>query len=207
MGDEVQAIKAGVMEIADLFVVNKADRPGVEQTVREIEAYTDRPVFKTVASTGEGTGAVVEWLAGRKPGGRLESLPHHVIDHLGIAVRSIDEALPFYEAQLGMPAAARETVEHEGVRVAMIGVGDSRIELLEPLNEDSVIAKFLARRGPGLHHVALRVSDFPATVERLRAAGVRLLSEPRTGAGGHTYVFVHPNSTGGVLWELIQCHP
>ena len=126
------------------------------------------------------------------------------IDHLGIAVRSLDEILPFYEAQLGMPAATRETVEHEKVRVAMIPAGTSRIELLEPLDGDSTIAKFLAKRGPGLHHVAMRVGDLSAVILRLRESGARLLGEPRQGAGGHTYVFVHPGSTGGVLWELIQ---
>ena len=100
--------------------------------------------------------------------------------------------------------AHRETVATEKVNVAMLPAGDSRIELLEPAAPDSPIAKFLEKRGPGLHHVALKVPDLPAAVERLRAAGARLLNEPRQGAGGHLYVFVHPASTGGVLLELIQ---
>lgn len=130
------------------------------------------------------------------------------IDHLGIAVRSLDEALVFYEQTLGMNVAGRETVISENVNVAMLptckGAGASRIELLEPANAESTIAKFLERRGPGLHHIALRVDDLNASVERLKEAGAKLLNEPRSGAGGHTYVFVHPSSTSGVLLELIQ---
>lgn len=126
------------------------------------------------------------------------------IDHLGIAVRSIDKALEFYERQLGLNTAHRETVEQEKVRVAMLPLEGSRIELLEPTEPDSPVGKFLDKRGEGLHHVALKVPDLTAAVERLRAAGARLLNEPRAGAGGHIYVFVHPASTGGVLLELIQ---
>lgn len=126
------------------------------------------------------------------------------IDHLGIAVRSIEQALALYETQLGMQVTLRETVEHEKVHVAMLPAGDSRIELLEPMNAESTIARFIDKRGEGLHHVAMRVPDLPAAVERLKAAGSRILNEPRTGAGGHLYVFVHPSSAGGVLLELIQ---
>jgi methylmalonyl-CoA epimerase len=126
------------------------------------------------------------------------------IDHLGIAVRSLDAALGFYQEQLGFPASPRETVEIEKVKVVMLPAGGPRIELLEATGPDSVIAKFIEKRGEGLHHVALKVADLAATVERLRAHGARLLNEPRAGAGGHLYVFVHPSSTGGVLLELIQ---
>jgi methylmalonyl-CoA epimerase len=126
------------------------------------------------------------------------------IDHLGIAVRSLDAALQFYERHLGFTVAERETVDHEKVNVAMLPAGESRIELLEPTEPDSVIARFIEKRGEGLHHVALKVSDLPATVLRLKTQGARLLNEPRPGAGGHLYVFVHPSSTGGVLLELIQ---
>ena len=126
------------------------------------------------------------------------------IDHLGIAVRSLDRALEFYRDQLGLNVSLRETVEHERVKVAMLPVGEPRIELLEPTESDSVIGKFLDKRGEGLHHVAIRVPDLGASVERLKSAGARLLNEPRAGAGGHLYVFVHPSSTGGVLVELIQ---
>jgi LAO/AO transport system kinase len=204
MGDDVQAIKAGVMEIADLFAINKADRPGVDRTQREIEAETHVPIFRTVATEARGIAELADALAAWQP--RRTRQPHSdwAIDHLGIAVRSIDEALVFYQAQLGMSGVARETVAHEKVRVAMIPIGDSRIELLEPTEEDSTIGRFLAKRGPGLHHVAMRVGDLKAVADRLRAEGVRLLAEPRKGAGGHEYLFIHPNNTGGVLWELIQ---
>jgi methylmalonyl-CoA epimerase len=126
------------------------------------------------------------------------------IDHLGIAVKSLDESLKFYRDQLGLDVSLRETVDQEKVNVAMLPLGFPRIELLEPTEPDSVIGKFLDKRGEGLHHVAIRVPDLNASVERLRASGARLLNEPRVGAGGHLYVFVHPASTGGVLIELIQ---
>jgi len=126
------------------------------------------------------------------------------IDHLGIAVRSLDAALGFYADQLGFAVSPRETVEQEKVTVVMLPAGGPRIELLEATGPDSVIAKFIEKRGEGLHHVALRVPDLAATVERLKVGGARLLNEPRAGAGGHLYVFVHPSSTGGVLLELIQ---
>jgi methylmalonyl-CoA epimerase len=126
------------------------------------------------------------------------------IDHLGIAVRSLDAALQFYEQQLGFAVGLRETVEQEKVKVAMLPAGGPRIELLEATAPDSVIAKFIEKRGEGLHHVAIKVPNLAATVERLKSKGTRLLNDPRPGAGGHLYVFVHPSSTGGVLLELIQ---
>ena len=126
------------------------------------------------------------------------------IDHLGIAVSSLEKALGFYEQQLGLSVNLRETVEQEKVKVAMLPAGDSRIELLEATGPDSAIAKFIEKRGEGLHHVALKVPDLVATVARLKTEGARLLNDPRPGAGGHLYVFVHPSSTGGVLLELIQ---
>ncbi|HWX56145.1 MAG TPA: methylmalonyl-CoA epimerase [Verrucomicrobiae bacterium] len=128
----------------------------------------------------------------------------HTIDHLGIAVKSLAQARKFYE-QLGLPVTSEETVPHEKVKVAMIQLGDSRIELLEATSPDSVIAKFVAKRGEGLHHVALHVPDLAVAVEKLKANGARLISdEIKTGAGGHSYVFVHPSSTGGVLLELVS---
>ena len=126
------------------------------------------------------------------------------IDHLGIAVRSLDAALLFYEKQLGFQAGLRETVEQEKVKVAMLPAGESRIELLEATEADSVIAKFIDKRGEGLHHVAIKVPDLAGAVARLKSGGARLMNDPRPGAGGHLYVFVHPSSTGGVLLELIQ---
>ena len=126
------------------------------------------------------------------------------IDHLGIAVKSLTAAKSVYE-KLGFKVGAEEIVEGEQVRVAMMPVGDSRLELLEPTSEDSTIARFIAKRGEGLHHVCLRVSNLTDVVERLKRDGVRLVSDQiKRGAGGHRYIFVHPQSTGGVLLELVD---
>jgi methylmalonyl-CoA/ethylmalonyl-CoA epimerase len=131
----------------------------------------------------------------------------HMIDHLGIAVKSLEQARKFYE-QLGLSVVSEEVVEHEKVKVAMIPVGESRIELLEPTGPDSVIAKYLAKRGEGLHHMAIHVPDLSHAVETLKATGTRFISEEiKIGAGGHLYVFVHPSSAGGVLLELCQDQP
>lgn len=126
------------------------------------------------------------------------------IDHVGIAVHSIAEARGFYEA-LGLSVTAIEEVPHEGVRVAMIPCGESKIELLEPTREDSPIAIFLAKRGPGIHHLCLGSSDVRADDAGLRAAGFQVLRpEPTRGAGGCWVQFVHPKSAGGVLVELSE---
>ncbi len=136
----------------------------------------------------------------------MNGLNEYKVDHLGIAVKSLDTALKFYQETLGMTVSMRESVAQEKVNVAMLPCGGPRLELLEPTSPESAIGKFLEKRGEGLHHVALLVPDLNAAVERLKAAGARLLNEPRQGAGGHTYVFIHPASTGGVLLELIQEH-
>jgi methylmalonyl-CoA epimerase len=126
------------------------------------------------------------------------------IDHLGIAVKSLAAAKAIYE-KLGLRVSPEETVDQEQVRVVMIPVGESRVELLEATSEDSTIAKFIAKRGEGLHHVCLKVPDLAAAVARLKKDGVRLVSEEiKSGAGGHQYVFVHPSSAGGVLLELVE---
>ena len=129
------------------------------------------------------------------------------LDHLGIAVKSLAAATKMYE-NLGMTVLPEERVEVEKVRVAMVPVGESRIELLEATSEESPIARFIAKRGEGLHHVSLRVDDLSATVEQLKKNGVRLISdEIKIGADGHLYVFIHPSSTGGVLLELTEEQP
>ncbi len=129
------------------------------------------------------------------------------IDHLGIAVKSLAQAKQFYE-KLGIRVLPEEEIAQEKVRLAMVPVGESRIELLEPTSEDSPIARFLAKRGEGLHHVCLEVDDLAGTVERLKRDGVRLINEQiQIGAGGHLYVFVHPSSAGGVLLELCEDQP
>jgi methylmalonyl-CoA/ethylmalonyl-CoA epimerase len=126
------------------------------------------------------------------------------VDHLGIAVKSIAQARKFYE-QLGMKVVSEEVVEHEKLKAALVPAGESRLELLEGTSEDSVITKFIAKRGEGLHHVAIHVNDISETFEELKRKGVRLISdEIKVGAGGHLYIFVHPSATGGVLLELCQ---
>jgi methylmalonyl-CoA epimerase len=128
------------------------------------------------------------------------------IDHLGIAVKSLTAAKGIYE-KLGLAVSPEELVEDEQVKVVMIPVGESRLELLEPTSADSTVAKFLTKRGEGLHHVSLRVPDLAASVAKLKQDGVRLVSdEIKVGAGGHRYVFVHPSSAGGVLLELVEGH-
>jgi LAO/AO transport system kinase len=213
MGDDVQAIKAGIMEIADIFVINKSDQPGAEQVEREIQmmlslAHGRQPaIVKTVATKSKGIDELLEAVGQTSRSAvfaQIQISPVSV-DHLGIAVNSLPEAEAFYES-LGLEATHHESIPTEKVNVALLPAGDSRIELLEPAAPDSPISKFLEKRGPGLHHVALRVPDLAATVNRLRESGARLLNEPREGAGGHLYVFVHPASTGGVLLELIQEH-
>jgi GTPase len=255
MGDEVQSLKAGVMEVADVFVVNKSDRGGAELVEQEIVAMQGLvavgggwvpPVVRTVATTGEGVGELMETVrrcAVEKGTGRERSRFLHPLeqkrsmgtpiramptlgaknapkmghpaavpgmaggglrlDHLGVAVKSIAGARGFYEA-LGLAVTHEETVEHEKVRAAMLPLGESRIELLEATEEDSTIGRFLAKRGEGLHHVAVHVEGIDAMFARLRAQGVRLASDAvRVGAGGHRYFFVHPVSTGGVLLEIV----
>jgi methylmalonyl-CoA/ethylmalonyl-CoA epimerase len=127
------------------------------------------------------------------------------VDHVGVAVESIDAALAIYQDALGMPLVHRETVEDQGVEAALLDVGDGHVELLQPLGPDTAVGKFLAKRGPGLHHVAYRVGSVENTLEALRAAGVRLIDEhPRTGIRGSQVAFIHPSSTGGVLTEIVQ---
>jgi LAO/AO transport system kinase len=247
MGDSVQSLKAGVLEIASVFVLNKADQAGVERLEAEIgemlglsavvsSGMIAPPVLKTVATTGEGVGELLAALDalterhtsgakspvqfgglmhGLKPvpftpgkvgaaGGSSAIGSEAVLDHLGIAVRSISSSVGLYEA-IGVRISGIEEVAQERVRMAMLEVGGSRIELLEATEADSAVGRFLARRGEGLHHVALRVPDLAAAVEKLSATGVRLVSERiQVGAGGHRYVFVHPESANGVLVELVE---
>ena len=126
------------------------------------------------------------------------------IDHLGIAVKSLAAASAIYE-KLGLSVSPEETVESEKVRLVMVPVGESRLELLEATSEDSTIAKFIAKRGEGLHHVSLRVPNLVSVVAKLKKDGIRLVSEEvKIGAGGHRYVFVHPSSACGVLLELVE---
>jgi methylmalonyl-CoA epimerase len=127
------------------------------------------------------------------------------IDHIGVAVADLEDALPLYRDSLGMPLVHREVVEEQGVEAALLDVGEGHVELLAPLGPDTPVGRFLSQRGPGLHHVAYQVGDVSATLEALRAAGLRLIDEePRVGIRDSRVAFVHPRSTGGVLTEIVQ---
>jgi LAO/AO transport system kinase len=278
MGDDVQALKAGIMEIGDIFVINKCDRPGVEKMERALVAVLSLahradgwtpPIVKTVATEGRGIGELknqihaylehsqdTEQRFARKraaaqhqltsllrerlvqnvlnthlPGSALDHVidritrheedPHAVvesllgdqnsasssakIDHIGIAVRSIAEALKLYEGILGLKVAGYEDVDEQGVRVAMLPVGDSRIELLEPLGPDSPVAKFMSKRGEGIHHISVCVENIESALKRFKAEGVRLIdTSPRRGAGNSKIAFIHPAGMHGVLLELVE---
>jgi LAO/AO transport system kinase len=198
LGDDVQAIKAGIMEIADVFVINKADQPGADRVELELQSMLTLvegrhpPIVRTVATDGRGVDELLRAVSQdfEAPPRRPAGARHVSIDHVGIAVASLEKAIPFYQA-LGLTVTRCEAVDAETLHVAMLPAGDSRIELLEAAV-------------PGLHHVALKVPDLAAAVDRLRSAGARLLDEPRTGARGQLCVFVDPASAGGVLLELIQ---
>jgi methylmalonyl-CoA/ethylmalonyl-CoA epimerase len=127
------------------------------------------------------------------------------IDHVGVAVEDMDGALALYRDALGMPLAHRETVEEQGVDAALLDVGDGHVELLAPLGPETPVGKYLANRGPGIHHVAYAVDDIDAELERLRGAGLRLIDEtPRVGIRNSRVAFLHPSTLGGVLTEIVQ---
>jgi len=277
-GDEVQALKAGIMEIADIFVVNKADREGADRTAASIEANLSLqtfapgewrpPIVQTEATTGRGVPELLETIerfrahTAESQGGRRraraefrvrELLAHRFVqhierrvldagefdrildriaarevdpytavdeiferalkgtsakatlDHIGIAVSNLDEALAFYRDALGLEIEAPEEVASQKVRAHFIVAGVAALELLEATDPSSPIAKYLEKRGPGLHHITLRVDDIAAALARLKARGVRLIDEaPRPGAHGSLVAFIHPSSAHGVLVELKQ---
>jgi methylmalonyl-CoA/ethylmalonyl-CoA epimerase len=127
------------------------------------------------------------------------------INHVGIAVKSVDASIPFYRDVLGMIYEGTEEVPEQKVRVAFLAVGDSRIELLEPTSDDSPVAKFLKKNGEGVHHLAYQVEDIEKTLEKLKATGMRLIDQkPRQGAHHSLIAFLHPKATGGVLTEICQ---
>jgi methylmalonyl-CoA/ethylmalonyl-CoA epimerase len=127
------------------------------------------------------------------------------IDHIGVAVADLDAAIALHERTYGMPVAHRETVAEQGVEAVLLDVGENHVELLRPLADDTPVGKFLAKRGPGLHHVAYQVADIDAALARLREQGVRLIDEaPRTGIRGSRVAFLHPSASGGVLTELVE---
>ncbi len=270
LGDEIQAAKAGVLEIAHVLAVTKADLPGADRVEAQLQSAVELgpaegwrpPVVRVSALTGDGMPNLMQALrahrqeleasgrramelvsrarrrvdllasrlslerigeasreaaAGRVAAGdvdpytvamelveALEPAAGVAVDHIGVAVPSLDDGLRLYR-RLGLELAGVEEVPEQGVRVAFLPAGETRIELLEPLNDGSPIARHLARRGPGLHHVALSVPDIRAAMAELREAGFELLSdEPQPGAHGCLICFVHPRSAGGVLLELTQ---
>ncbi len=283
MGDDIQAIKAGIMEIGDVFVINKADRDGVDRTERELISLVEmstRPdgwqprIVRTIATEDRGLDELivaVEDYAGfqgpagahqkrqtniaehrllellkdgltRKvlnealPEGRLRELaaavsvkdrdPYSIVDeiveqvhfnkqphedsvtrieHLGIAVSSLEASLAFWRDGLGLQLREVEIVEDQGVKTAMLPLGESRIELLEATGDETPVGKFLSKRGPGFHHVCVAVDDLEGMLAKLAERGVQLIDKhPRCGAGGTKIAFIHPASTGGVLVELVQ---
>jgi len=324
-GDEVQALKAGIMEIADIFVVNKADRQGADRTVSSIEGLLALqtfapdawrpPIIRTEATTGRGVREVLDavarfrehpasrlperqrarsgfrlrevlgalfmsrvgevvgpgefdaWLdriaardtdpysaarmiaskvlspehassadpgtrgpgastfaeatrnrAAHSPGaiddtcraGASAPADHEAVatlDHIGIAVSDIDAALAFYRDALGLDVSDPEPVPTERLRAHFVPVGDANLELLEPTDSESVVARFVARKGPGVHHITLRVPNLQAALDRLKTRGVQLIDEaPRPGAHGTRVAFVHPSAANGVLIELKEVH-
>jgi LAO/AO transport system kinase len=298
-GDEVQALKAGIMEIADIFVVNKADMEGADRAVAAIRSLQALqrfapeewrpPILKTVATTGAGvpelvaaierfrehTGAastgrrreraawrlrelvarrflrqvettvgpgefehLLDRIAGReidpytaademiaraagptfRSGGLAGALAEAVrpggvegaatLDHVGIAVADIEQALVFYRDALGLEIGEAEDVPSQHVRAHFVAAGGAALELLEATSPESPIAKYVARRGPGLHHITLHVDDVAEVLARLDARGVKLIDrQPRPGAHGSLVAFVHPSSAHGVLVELKQAAP
>ena len=127
------------------------------------------------------------------------------IDHIGIATRQLDEGPAVWRDALGLTVDATEEISEQGVRVAMLAIGDTHVELLEALSPDSAVGRFLAKRGPGIHHIAVKVDDINASLADLKNKGARLIDEtPRVGAGGCLVAFVHPSTTNGVLLELVQ---
>jgi LAO/AO transport system kinase len=284
-GDDVQALKAGIMEIADIFVVNKMDRDGADRLAQSIAAMLTLqhygpedwrpPIVKTEATSGAGVPELLEQVQKFRAHAaatqatrqrvrqefRLRDLLSHqfmhrveaaippaelqtivdgiasrtldpytaaaqimdrvrradsaearsnrggsaVLDHVGIAVDDIDKALAFFRDALGLEVEPPEDVTSQRVRAYFIPVGESSLELLEATADDSAIAKYVAKRGPGIHHITLRVNDLAAALARLKARGVRLVDEqPRPGAEGSLVAFVHPSAAHGVLVELKQ---
>lgn len=284
MGDDIQAIKAGIMEIGDIFVINKADREGIERTERELIALLEMshradgwepPIIRTVAIRDIGIDPLIRsieefgqrsarptaslrrrevarqylmellgerllqqfLLASGSESNRERPIPDQLVDavtsrrldphsaierlfvgshsgtgafdrslqHIGVAVSSLEEALRFWRDGLGLEVGHQELVADQGVKVAMLPIGAARIELLEAVGPDTPVGRFISRRGPGVHHLCVEVADIVDTIDRLRRAGIRLIDEvPRPGAGGSLIAFVHPASTGGVLLELAQ---
>jgi LAO/AO transport system kinase len=272
-GDDIQAIKAGLLEIADVFVINKADHAGADRLAADLEGMLSLgeprpwrpPIVRTTAHEGGGLEALMAAMAAHKawldtggaraarpldgararlldilreralapilsegPGGAdlaawearvaARSIDPYgaaralldrrgpdqpILDHVGVAVRRLDERLPLWRDLLGLPLGGIEDVPGEGVRVAFLPAGRARVELVEPAAADSPMARQIEKRGEGIHHLCFEVPDLDAALGRLRAAGVAVAGEAgRAGAEGARVAFLHPKGTGGVLVEL-----
>jgi LAO/AO transport system kinase len=231
-GDDIQALKSGLMEIADAFVVNKADREGAEAvaieiqeslSLRDSDSRSGPPVVLVSAATGQGidelVGTIDELLSTKRaspaPALVLEerrSVGSDVgvlgIDHIGIASPDETRGRGFFEKLLGLEGEPSEEVGRDRVSVAFLGKGETRVELVVPTTGDSPVAAFIEKRGGGLHHIAFRVADLDRALAVLRDRGVRLIDETaRPGAHGRRVAFVHPASAEGVLVELVEAKP
>jgi LAO/AO transport system kinase len=212
MGDEIQSIKAGILEIGDIYAVNKSDLPGADRTAHELKAAQSAPVLMVSALSGDGIPALIEAidaqlaaLAGKGPRRRIPNMTSTKIDHIGVAVNSISESLAFYEETLGIKAQGTEEVAEQKVKVAFLPCGDSEIELLESTEPDGPVARYIEKNGEGVQHIAIRVESIELALAELKEKGVRLIDEtPRYGAGGARIAFVHPKATHGVLLELCE---
>jgi methylmalonyl-CoA epimerase len=212
LGDEVQAAKSGILEIANILVANKADREGADRLEADLLAVAGkRRVRSTIASRGEGVAKLLadaDEVAVEARTIRTRSdaaTPMMKIHHLGIAVRSLEEAATRFGGLLGLEKGSRYELPELGVKVLFLPIGESNLELLEPLGTSSTVASFLEKRGEGMHHVCFEVDDIESVLAEFKAKGALLIDQkPRPGAGGHLVAFVHPKSTHGVLVELKQ---
>ena len=213
LGDEIQSIKAGILEIGDLYAVNKSDLPGADRTAHELRSVLSSPVIMVSAMSGDGVVELVKAIGLLsatakqkkilKEGNlRMKTLK---IDHVGVAVKSIEESLAFYEKTLGIQAMGFEEVAEQKVKVAFLPCGDSEIELLENTEPGGAVERFIEKNGEGVQHIAIRVDNIEESLKELKEKGVRLIDEtPRYGAGGARIAFIHPKATNGVLLELCE---
>jgi methylmalonyl-CoA epimerase len=240
LGDDIQAIKAGLLEIGDIFVVNKSDLPGADRVAVELRAgislsagekYEQIPIIMVSAETGMGldklldsidnvfeklndSGEILLRRALRLSGGSRLGLQVNKgeskmkclhFDHIGVAVKNLEDAAKFYEAVLGIKPTGIEEVEEQKVKVMFMPCGDCEFELLESTSPDGPVARFIEKYGEGVQHIAIRVDDIDAALAELKEKGIRLIDEtPRYGAGGARIIFIHPKATNGVLLELCE---
>ena len=239
LGDDIQCIKAGVMEIGDIFVVNKCDLPGADLVSADLKSalslipaeYSKPPVVMVSSTTGEGMSGLMDALderydvlkesgelalrrVSRLSGSRLSmrgvigkgmGMNCLNIDHIGIAVKTLEQAAELYEKVLGIERTGIEEVAEQKVKVMFLPCGDCEIELLESTMEGSPVDRFIEKNGEGIQHIAIRVDDIDAALLELKEKGIKLIDEtPRYGAGGARIAFVHPKSTNGVLVELCE---